>query len=64
MKRAVERGEADSSADIHTLSRVIPSMAAFRSAMLRKPFAKEFLLSLVDGVLMPALGIKEDKRSK
>jgi AcrR family transcriptional regulator len=59
MKRAVERGTVINSADIPTLSKVIPSMAAFRSIVLRKPFDKKFLISLVDGVLMPALGIKE-----
>ena len=60
MKRAVERGTVIASADIDTLSQVIPSMAAFRAIVLRKPFDKKFLVSLVDGVLMPALGIKEE----
>lgn len=59
MKRAVERGTVTTSADIETLSKVIPSMAAFRAIVLRKPFDKKFLVSLVDGVLMPALGNKE-----
>ncbi len=58
MKRAMERGTVRASADIETLSQVIPSMAAFRAIVLRKPFDKNFLVSLVDGVLMPALGIK------
>ena len=59
MERAVERGTGRASADIETLSQVIPSMAAFRSIVMRKPFDKEFLVSLVDSVIMPAFDLKE-----
>lgn len=55
MMRAVERGEASASADVETLSRVVASMAAYRSLIQRKPFEEGFLVGLVDGVLMPAL---------
>lgn len=57
MNRAVERGEISATADIATLSQVIPSMAAYRALMQRKPFALDFLVTLVDGVVLPALGI-------
>lgn len=55
--RAAQRGEAHLSADIQTVSQIVPSMMAFRSIVLRKPFDLEYLISLVDGVLLPALGI-------
>lgn len=55
MERAVARGEVAASADVATLSRVVASMAAYRSVVLRKPFTEEFLMDLVDGVLLPAL---------
>lgn len=55
MERAIERGEISSAADIETASRVIPSMAAYRALIQRKPFEKEFLVTLIDGVLLPAL---------
>ena len=55
MDRAVERGEAHPSADVATLSRVVASMAAYRSVVLRQPFTEAFLTDLVDGVLLPAL---------
>lgn len=55
MQRAVERGEISVDADIETACQVIPSMAAYRALIQRKPFEKEFLVSLIDGVLLPAL---------
>ncbi|EYF08236.1 TetR/AcrR family transcriptional regulator [Chondromyces apiculatus] len=55
MQRAVARGEISASADIGTLSQVIPSMAAYRALVQRKPFDLAFLVSMVDGVVMPAL---------
>lgn len=57
MRRSMDRGEIPASADIETLSQVIPSMAAYRALVQRKPFEREFLVALVDGVLLPALGI-------
>ena len=38
MQRAVESGEVPASADIETVSRVIPSMAAYRVFIQREPF--------------------------
>ncbi|WP_437726681.1 TetR/AcrR family transcriptional regulator [Sorangium sp. So ce861] len=55
MQRAVARGEVSASADIATLSRIIPSMAAYRTLVQRKPFDLAFLVSMVDGVIVPAL---------
>lgn len=55
MKRAVKRGEVAAEADIETLSQILPSMAAYRTLVQRKPFTLEFLLSMVDGVILPAL---------
>ncbi|XXX77408.1 TetR/AcrR family transcriptional regulator [Sorangium sp. So ce134] len=55
MQRAVARGEISASADIRTLSQVMPSMAAYRSLVERKPFDLAFLVSMVDGVILPAL---------
>ena len=57
MERAVARGEVKAEADIQTASQVVPSMAAYRALIQRKPFELQFLTSVIDGVLMPALGI-------
>lgn len=58
MERAIARGEVSASADIAVLSQVIPSMAAYRSLVQRKSFDLAFLVSMVDGVILPAIGIK------
>ncbi|GAA3023730.1 TetR/AcrR family transcriptional regulator [Streptosporangium longisporum] len=55
MRRAVDRGEIPATADIETLSRVVPTMAAYCALVQRRPFDREFLVTLVDGVIMPAL---------
>lgn len=55
MQRAVGRGEISESADIETASQVIPSMAAYRALIQRRPFEQGFLVALIDGVLLPAL---------
>lgn len=55
MQRAVERGEIAASADIGTLSQVIPTMAAYRTLVQHKPFSLAFLVSMVDEVVLSAL---------
>ena len=55
MRRAVDRGEIPAAADIETLSRVVPSMAAYRTLIQLKPVDRGFLVSLIDGLLLPAL---------
>jgi AcrR family transcriptional regulator len=57
MQRAIDRGEIPADCDIDTLSLISPSMAAYRVLILRKPVDREFLVSLIDGVLMPAVGL-------
>jgi AcrR family transcriptional regulator len=57
MHRAMQRGEISRTADITTLSQILPCMAAYRTLVQRKEFTLDFLLSMVDGVLMPALRI-------
>jgi AcrR family transcriptional regulator len=57
MERAVARGEVLPGSDIKTASQVMPSMAAYRALIQRKPFELQFLISVIDGVLLPALGI-------
>lgn len=55
MQRAADRGEIASSANIDAISQVIPSVAAFRALIQRKPFDRDFLVSWIDGVVLPAL---------
>jgi AcrR family transcriptional regulator len=57
MRRAIDRGEIPADCDIDALSQITPSMAAYRVLILRKPVDRDFLVSLIDGVLMPAMGL-------
>ncbi|GAB2462337.1 AcrR family transcriptional regulator [Conyzicola lurida] len=57
LRRAIDRGEIPAGTDIETVSLISQSMATYRAVMLRKPVDREFLLSVIDGVLMPLLGL-------
>ena len=54
-QRAIDRGEIAIPADIETVLYVVPSMAAFRVLIQRQPVDRDFLVSLIDGLLLPAL---------
>ena len=57
LQRAIDRGEIPADTNIELISLVSQSMATYRTVMLRKPIDREFLISVIDGVLMPALGL-------
>jgi AcrR family transcriptional regulator len=58
IQRAIDRGEISPDSDVETLALISPSMAAYRSLILQKPVDREFLISLIDEVLMPAFGLR------
>jgi AcrR family transcriptional regulator len=57
-QRAVNRGEIPADCDIETLSMVSPSMTAYRTLILKKPVTRDYLISLIDGVILPAVGLR------
>ncbi|MDQ1582068.1 MAG: hypothetical protein QOF36_122 [Microbacteriaceae bacterium] len=57
MRRAIDRGEIPADCDIETLSLIKASMVAYRTLIQRKTIDREFLISLIDGVLLPAVGL-------
>ena len=58
MQRAVERGEVSADCDIETIALITPCMVTYRTLMLKKPVDREYLVSLIDGVILPALGLR------
>ncbi|ALE05253.1 AcrR family transcriptional regulator [Arthrobacter sp. ERGS1:01] len=62
MGRAVARGEIADTLDVEMLSLVTPAMAAFRVLVLKKPVDREFLISMIDGVLLPAVDLGSGER--
>jgi AcrR family transcriptional regulator len=57
MQRAIQRGEIRPDADVETIAQIGPSMAAYRTLAQGKPVDREFLISIIDGVVLPALGL-------
>jgi AcrR family transcriptional regulator len=57
IERAIERGEVRTEADIDTVAHIAPSMTAYRTLVQRKAVDREFLVGLIDGVVLPALGL-------
>ena len=57
IRRAMDRGEVRPDADVETIAHIGPSMAAYRVLVLSKPVDREFLIGMIDGVVLPALGL-------
>ncbi len=57
LERARARGEVRADADLDALSRLLPAMASFRLLVERKPIDRDFQISLIDGILLPAAGV-------
>lgn len=54
LQRSIDRGEYPG-ADIETLASVMPMMSICRAAVQQKAITPEFSLSLIDGVILPAM---------
>ena len=57
-QRAIDRGEVAASVDVELLSNVSSAMANYRTLILRKPVDRDFLISIIDGIILPAVGIR------
>jgi AcrR family transcriptional regulator len=64
LRRAIERGEISSECELETLALITPAMTAYRVLVLQKPVDRAFLLSIIDGVLLPAVGIRVDSSER
>jgi len=58
LQRAIDRGEISPDCDVDAIAMLMPAIAAFRTVVQRKPMDREFLVSLIDGVVLPAAGIR------
>jgi AcrR family transcriptional regulator len=58
MQRARDRGEIAADADIELAAMIGPSMVAYRVLMLRTPINREFMIAVIDKVILPAVGIR------
>ena len=56
IRRAMDRGEIPADRDVDALALILPSMSAYRVLMMQLPVDRDFLVSLIDNVLLPAVG--------
>lgn len=57
LERARDRGETRPDIDVDRLAALMPAMSSFRTLAQREPITREFLISLIDDVLLPAAGV-------
>lgn len=57
-RRAIDRGEIPADVDVERLCTIGPAMTAYRVLMLGKPVDREFLISTIDGIILPAAGLR------
>lgn len=57
-RRAIDRGEIPADADVERLCTIGPALVAYRVLMLGRPVDREFLLWTIDGVVLPAAGVR------
>lgn len=53
-QRSVDRGEYEN-VDVDTIATVLPMMCICRAAVQQEPITAEFAVSLIDGVILPAM---------
>lgn len=58
LRRAIDRGQARPDLDVDTLATVSTAMASYRTLMLRRPVDREFLISIIDAVIVPAAEVR------
>ena len=59
LRRAIDRGEIAAGTDIEAIAMLSQAMATYRVMILRKPVDREFILSVIDGVVLPAVGLSD-----
>lgn len=57
LRRARDRGEIPADVDIDLVATISMSMVTYRTLMLGAPATREFLIQLIDEVVLPAAGI-------
>jgi AcrR family transcriptional regulator len=61
LHRAIERGEIPADTDVDLVSMISPSMVTYRTLVMQRPVEREFLLRLINSVVLPAVGIRPEQ---
>ena len=57
LQRAIDRGEISADIDIPLVSSISPSMVTYRTMMLGKPVDRDYLITVLDKIVLPAVGL-------
>lgn len=57
IERAIARGEVRPGVDVDVIAHIGPSMSAYRTLVQRKPIDRDFLIGVIDGIVLPAVGL-------
>jgi len=57
LQRAIDRGEIRADIDIPFLATISPAMVSYRTMMLGKPVDRDFLIGILDKIILPAVGL-------
>lgn len=60
-QRAIDRGEIPADTDVERLCVISPAMVAYNVLMLGKPVDREFLVSTIDKIILPAAGLGTER---
>ncbi|MGD8195797.1 TetR/AcrR family transcriptional regulator [Herbiconiux sp. P18] len=58
LQRAIDRGEISPDVDIEAIALVAPAMSSYRLLLTQRPVDREYLLSIIDNVVLPAVGLR------
>ena len=58
LQRAIDRGEIAPDVDIETVIHISQAMVSFRTLMMRKTVTPEYIVSILDTVVLPAVGLR------
>jgi AcrR family transcriptional regulator len=57
LQRAIDRGEISADVDVQLVANISSSMVTHRTLMLGKPVDREFLISIIDKIILPSVGL-------
>ena len=57
LRRAIERGEIPADIDIDLVSKISMSMVSYRTLMLQEVVDRDYLISIIDKVILPVVGL-------
>jgi AcrR family transcriptional regulator len=61
LQRAIDRGEIPADIDIPLIAMISPAMVTYRTMMLGKTVDRDYLMGILDKVLLPAVGLGATK---